>query len=106
MLVDDGSGGLSYVLYEGTGMDEGCTAKNDTQASAQYYGKRLGGSNSTGSASTGRSSSQSMTTVLPTPTATSLGSSPPAKYNAAFTNGATSKTLVLLGLCITAFLLR
>ena len=106
VLMDDGSGGLNYVVYKETRVDDGCTAKNDTQASSQYYGKRLGDSNSTESTSSGTSSSQSMTTVLPTPTATPLGSSSPANSKAASTNGATLKTFMLLGLCMSTFLLR
>ena len=107
VLMDDGSGELSYMVYNGTGMDDGCTAKNDTQASAQYYGKRLGASNSTGATSTGTAistSRQSMTVFL-TPTITPLGSSA-AKINAVPTNGAALKTTLILGLCVSTFLLR
>lgn len=116
VLVDDGDGGLSYVVFNGTGMDEGCTAKNDTQVSTQYYGIRQGASNSTGGVSTATPSNalpsqggQSSTTVLPTPTVTPLPSSSPKQTNASSGNAGALKTALLFGMCLSSmasFLLR
>lgn len=118
MLADGGDGESNYVVYNGTGVetvDEGCTAKNDTQASAQYYKKREGAaaaSHSTGSISTTTSietspsqSSQASTTVLPTPTATPLVSSSPTQTNAASAHGVSLKTFLLYGLCFSTYAL-
>ncbi len=108
VLVDEGDGDLNYVMYNGTGaemVDEGCTAKNDTKASAQYYGKREGAasSNSTRSTSTASPSqaSQSLTTALPTPTATPLVSNSPTSTSS--TNEASLRTVLLVGLCFSTF---
>lgn len=115
MLADDGDGGTSYAEYNGTGpevVDEGCTAKNDTQASAQYYGKRerAASANSTGSTSTATSTNTSpshggpsSTTVLPTPTATPLVSSSPTQTDTASANGVSLNTVLLFGLCFSTY---
>ena len=114
MLADGGDGELSYVVYNGTGVemvDEGCTAKNDTKASTQYYGKReAAASHSTGSTSTATSinaspsqSSQSSTTALPIPTATPLVSSSPTQSGTSPANRVPLSTLLLYGLCFSAY---
>ena len=109
MLVDDGDGGSNYVEFNGTGVDEGCTARNDTQASTHYYGIRQGASNSTGAVSTATPSNasspqggQSLTTALPTPTVTPLPSSAPKQANASSRKEGALKTGLLLGLCLSS----